>query len=89
MINCLNLACVHSYSDHLPVCIYCDCAQFVFPPLNAPVAYSSGACAVDVMRDMVVRAETDPNCPDTILRLAPFVKTTLEAVAIPEIETVQ
>jgi hypothetical protein len=88
-MNCLNLACGHSWSDHLPVCIRCPCERFAFPELKAPVAHSSGACAVDVMRSIIDRAENDPNCPESMVRLAPFMRKVLDAVTIPEVETVQ
>lgn len=86
---CLNPACAHPYNDHLPVCVSCSCERFIFPALNAPVQECSDVCAVDVMRSMLSRAENDPDCPEAIMRLAPLVRKTLDAVAIPEIETVQ
>jgi hypothetical protein len=38
---------------------------------------------------MLDRSENDLNCPEHIMRLAPMIKKTLDAVAIPDIEGVQ
>jgi len=42
MTDCLNPTCSHPHDDHLPVCVRCACARFVFPSLNAPVTDCGG-----------------------------------------------
>lgn len=89
-MNCLS--CDHEYVYHIHhmfECGLCDCKRAEYPTLNSPVPEAGGACAVDSMRALLNRVENDPDCPEALIRLAPLVQKTLDAVAIPEVETIQ